>query len=122
MTLKSFSIPSNWRQRLFWFAFTCVLLSARVIWQPRGFNTLGIVAVRDLVLTLSLWLLSLALFFTLGSRLLNLFQLRGIGSLERIVFSFALGLGCIAYWLLALGLLISWLPSNPSSKYPAIIS
>ena len=90
MKLRPLSISSNWRQRIFWSALTCVLLFARVIWQPRGFNALGIVVFRDLVLTLSLWLLSLALFFTLGSRLLNLFQLRGIGCLEQIVFSFAL--------------------------------
>jgi len=105
MSTDQIILKSNWRQRLFWSALTCVLLFTRVIWQPRGFNALGIVAVRDLVLTLSLWLLSLALFFTLGSRLLNLLQLRGIGCLEQIVFSFALGLGSVAYWLLALGLL-----------------
>ena len=96
---------NNCRQRILWSGLACVLIFTRVIWQPRDLNALGIVAVRDLVLTLSLWLFSLALFYTLGSRLLNLFQLHGIGGLEQIVFSFALGLGSVAYLLLALGLL-----------------
>jgi hypothetical protein len=63
------------------------------------------VAVRDLILTLALWVLFLAISTGIGLRILRYFALPGISSLESLLYGFALGVGALAYYLLSLGLL-----------------
>jgi hypothetical protein len=96
---------SHLARTLPWTLFTGAIVLARVVWPPRGLDAVGPVALRDLALTLALWLVVSVLGCRLGQRLIGLVNLPGLTRLEQAMFALALGLGALAYGVFALGVL-----------------
>lgn len=88
-----------------WPAVTALVLAARWAWPPRGMDATGWVALRDLALTLALWILVLALAHRSGARVLRRLSPPVLTHLEHFIFSLSLGLGVVGCALFVLGLL-----------------
>jgi 4-amino-4-deoxy-L-arabinose transferase-like glycosyltransferase len=87
-----------------WTLLTAVAVLARAVWPPRGFDATGVVALRDLALTLVLWFITSVLAYRLGDRLLRLAHPPDLTRLEHAVFALALGLCGLGYVAFALGM------------------
>lgn len=86
-------------------AVTAIVVAARWAWPPRGMDATGWVALRDLFLTLALWILVLALAHRSGEAVLRRLTLPELTKLEGFVFALALGVGVLGCAVLVLGLL-----------------
>jgi hypothetical protein len=90
------------------------IIVVRLLLPPRGPTETGWSAPRDLSLTIALWLLTCALGWGLGTRLLARLAPPGLSPLARSVLALALGGGGLAYLVLALGL-VGWLTTGSLS-------
>jgi hypothetical protein len=79
-------------------------LLLRASFAPRGLDDLGLVAIRDLVMTLVFWLLILLIGTALGEAVLERVRVPELSRLESKLFGFALGMGVISLGITALGL------------------
>jgi len=104
MKWSSPSHARSWIEYIFWGVLASVVVLARHLFPLRDFDALGLIAIRDLIITISLWLLVIGLSFGLGTELLKILRPDGVSRLEHIVFGFALGNGCLAYLVMVLGL------------------
>ncbi len=105
MKASTSSFICNIRQRCLWSLGVGSLLVARSFWPPRDPLTDGWLALRDLLLTFIFLGLVLLLAHCLGNRILNFILPKGILTLERFIFSLALGIGTLGYINLTLGIL-----------------
>lgn len=94
-------------RRLLCFGLVVAILMMRLGWPPRNLDTYGLVAIRDLALTLAVSLVVIAICLAYGTKILQFFRLSSTTSLERYVYGFTLGAGALAYSIFALGL-IGW--------------
>ncbi|MBW8011161.1 MAG: hypothetical protein FVQ83_07970 [Chloroflexi bacterium] len=81
-----------------------VLTGMRIISPERSIEYTGPRALLDAGFALGLLLFILSLAAGIGLKILRWFKLQGLTHLERILFSLAIGLGVVAYGVLALGL------------------
>lgn len=96
--------PRSVLHRARWSVAVATLLALRWFFPPRDLDTVGMVAVRDVIFTLALWLLFLAISTGIGLRILSFLAPQVLSSLESLLYGFALGVGALAYYLLGLGL------------------
>jgi len=87
---------------------TAIILAARWLIVPRGFDDSGLIALRDAGLSLLLCLLVAVLAAGTGRGILRLLRLQPATSSFTWLLAEALGLGAIAYLVFALGM-IGWL-------------
>lgn len=91
-------------QRIFIFVIFGALVFLRLRFPPRGLDEVGIIALRDTVITILFWISFLLVAHSLGAGLIVKLRISEMKRLEEVLFALGLGLGCLGYVVLALGL------------------
>lgn len=82
-----------------------MLLAVRSSVEPRGLADVGLIAVRDLALTLLLWALFGLVATAVGYRILGIVRPKDLTELEQVVFGYAIGSGAISFMVFSAAIL-----------------
>jgi 4-amino-4-deoxy-L-arabinose transferase-like glycosyltransferase len=106
----------------FWITFVVLFFSGlRFFFPERSLAYTGPRALLDLIFTLGLTNFVIMIAAALGHRLLRWFRLDDLTALEQAIFGIPIGLGVLAYGMLALGL-IGWLTPGAVAAWLLVIA